>query len=584
MLNIAALLLLLVQIGNVPGTPQQQRVEKASIEGVVLRSGSGEPLGRAQVKLLRVVADDSTFDGAGDPETNGLPSVLTESDGKFLLKDLDPGQYRITVVRNGYAEQSYGQKSANSPGRIINLISGEVVKNVVFRLITAGTVRGRVRDTAGEPVEGLTVALLRIEYGSGGRKKLWTENIAQTDDRGEYRLYWVKSGRYYVRVTSRSDYTSRNAITDPNFVTTYYPSSPDPSNASVIELQAGSELAGIDIILSKPSGHWIRGRVMDSSGKPPKVVSVSVHPRQAATVVDVESVFGERGGAVYNPTNGTFEIRNVNPGSYWLSASTSRDYDAPISTDRLSEVRTGQDLFNVMFSADGAVQIPIEMPTSDLNDVVLTLAKGNTIPVIVSVEGSDLSSVKDMDKVRVTLMPAVESYVDYSSTRFNVQGAARIENVLPGEYRARVGQPKSTTLYAKAMRYGQNDALRDSFQITDLPPGTLTVVLSDQGGRIEGNLTDDLAQPVSGVQVVLIPDVIEKGSSFRTANTNRDGHFVFTILPPGGYKLYSWEDLESKAYYDNEVLSKYEAQGKPAQVQESSKVNVDLKIIPAARQ
>jgi 5-hydroxyisourate hydrolase-like protein (transthyretin family) len=584
MLKIATLLLL-VQLGTSSEIPQQQHIEKASIEGVVLRSGSGEPLGRAQVRLLRVLPDDFTFYGGSDPETNGLPSVLTESDGKFLLKDLDPGQYRMTVVRNGYGEQSYGQKTAKSPGMIINLISGEVMKNVVFRLIPAGTVTGRVLDTAGEPIAGLSVALMRIEYGRDGRKNLWTENAAQTDDRGEYRLYWVKSGRYYMRV-SRSDYTSRPVVTDPNFVRTYYPGVSDLSNASIIELPAGSELSGIDIILSKPSGHWIRGRVMDSSGKPPKSVDISVHHKQAATVVDVESEFGERGGGVYNPTNGTFEIPNVTPGSYWLSASTSRDYDAPISGDRLADIRTGQDVFNVMFSTDGAIQIPIDMPASDLKDVVLTLAKGSTIPVLVSVEGRDLSSVNDMDKLRLALMPAGEGYGDYhQSTRLNAQGAAKIENVLPGEYMARVDQPKSTNLYAKEIRYGQNDALHYSFQITDLLPGTLTVLLSDQAGRIEGTLIDALSQPVSGIQVVLIPDVRkEKSSSFQTANSDRDGHFVFTVLPPGGYKLFSWEDLESNAYYDNEVLSKYEAQGKPVQVQEASKVIVDLKIIPATRQ
>ena len=59
---------------------------------------------------------------------------------------------------------------------------------------------------------------------------------------------------------------------------------------------------------------------------------------------------------------------------------------------------------------------------------------------------------------------------------------------------------------------------------------------------------------------------------------------MFKALPPGGYKVFSWEALESNAYYDNDVLSRYETQGTAVRIQESSKETVDLKIIPAPKQ
>ena len=77
-----ATLLLLLQIGTPPATQEERPVEKASIEGVILRSESGEPLGRAEVKLSRVLLEEDVgggivfFDGS-DPESRGLPSVLT---------------------------------------------------------------------------------------------------------------------------------------------------------------------------------------------------------------------------------------------------------------------------------------------------------------------------------------------------------------------------------------------------------------------------------------------------------------------------------------------------------------------------
>src|SRR5262245_40296828 len=157
-----AVLLLLLQIGT-PPAEQQRAGDKASIEGVVLRSESGEPLAHAQVKLTRVLKPDEggklvIFDG-NDPETEGLPTFLTEGDGKFQLKDLPPGQYRLSVSRNGYTAQAYGQRFPNSPGRIIHLAASETLKNLVFRMVPAGIVTGRVRNATGEPVPGLGVSL-----------------------------------------------------------------------------------------------------------------------------------------------------------------------------------------------------------------------------------------------------------------------------------------------------------------------------------------------------------------------------------------------------------------------------------------
>ena len=587
MLSKIVALLLLLQTGTPPAVQQAQSRDKGSIEGVVLRSESGEPLARAQVKLLRLLPPDEGgkfvfFDGS-DPETQGLPTALTESDGKFQLKDLPPGQYRLAVSRNGYTRQVYGQKFPSSPGRIINLAAGEAVKNFVFRMVPAGVVTGRVRDATGEPMPGLTVSLLRIEYGPK-RKALADVDTARTDDRGEYRLFWVPPGRYYLRVSRGYAFDSPKAIVmDPTIPRTYYPGTLDVSSASVIEVQAGAELGAIDVVLPKSSGHWIRGRAVDSTtGKPPKSLSLAVSPRQLAAIVDNE--YGET-APEYDSTTGNFAIRNVVPGSYWLSASSSMGFDSPISPDRLAEVRTGADVFDAVFASGSAAQVTIDMPASDLNDVVLTLVPGSSIPLRVQVEGKDFASIKDMDKLRVELSTADESQGYRQSTRLNGEGVARIENVLPGRYRPTVSMPKSMDLYLKQILYGRNDVLYEPLQFTDQQPSALTVLLSDKGGRIEGTLSDALSQPVGGVEVVLIPDLRERQSLFETVTTDRDGHFVFSRLAPGGYKVFAWEALPPNAYYDNEVLSKYETQGRPVQIQESSKATgVDLKIIPEGRQ
>jgi len=81
----------------------------------------------------------------------------------------------------------------------------------------------------------------------------------------------------------------------------------------------------------------------------------------------------------------------------------------------------------------------------------------------------------------------------------------------------------------------------------------------------------------------LIPDLREKTRLFKTVNTDRLGRFVFRAIPPGGYKVFSWEALQPSAYHHEEILSKYETQGRPVRIQEASKITVDLKIIPESR-
>jgi hypothetical protein len=69
---------------------------------------------------------------------------------------------------------------------------------MTFRLTAAAIVTGRVRDTSGEPVPGLQVSLLRTIYNPNGQRSLTNVGNATTDDRGEYRIFCVPPGRYFL--------------------------------------------------------------------------------------------------------------------------------------------------------------------------------------------------------------------------------------------------------------------------------------------------------------------------------------------------------------------------------------------------
>jgi 5-hydroxyisourate hydrolase-like protein (transthyretin family) len=558
---------------------------KGSIEGVVLRAASGEPLSLAEVRLSRVRSDAEMNElyAAGIDPDSANPPVLTETDGKFSFKDLDAGQYRLIAARNGYPSQSYGQKTAGGAGATLNVRSGQSVRDVTFRMVQGGVVTGRVRDAAGEPVADLDVSLMRLTYNEFGKKTL--SNIGETeetDDRGEYRLYWVEPGRYYVMASRGDGYGYSRSVVDRALPRVFHPGTLDPERASLLEVRSGAELTAIDIVLPSVAGYRVTGRLVESStGKPPKTANIAMvsKKKQGAIVIDQQAE-----GAQYNSTTGAFQIRNVLPGSYWLTARTRNDYTQPVSAERLTELRTAEDLLRVAYeNADRAAEsrTEIEVTGSDLNDIVLTLKKGVSIQLHVRVEGQELATIKGGDSISVNLKPDFGGW--HGTYRLNGQGIARINGVLPGDFETAVDFGTAKDLYVKEILYGRADALNESLRVTDQEPSTLAILLSTKGGQIEGQLTDALSQPVSGAEVVLIPERRDQRRLFKTTTADADGRFTFSALAPGGYKLFSWEVLEPWAYYDTEVLSRYETQGRSVRVQESSKETADLKIIPAPK-
>jgi 5-hydroxyisourate hydrolase-like protein (transthyretin family) len=355
----------------------------------------------------------------------------------------------------------------------------------------------------------------------------------------------------------------------------------DASNASLIELSAGAEMGAVDVVLPRISGYRIRGRIVEAStGQPPKAAGVQILPKKTQMF---EYGFEEPNRTEYNSRTGEFELRNVLPGSYWLSASSQNPFDAPIAPERLAEVRTGADVFEAVFSSGASAQIALEMNSEDISDIVLVLKNGATVPARITIEGAELTSVKGWEDFRISLSPEL-SGMDYrQSSRPSADGTERIDNVSPGQYRVGVDVPPAASLYVKEVLYGRSDALAAPIEITDQVPGTISVVLSPNGGQVEGRLTDAQSQPVSGVDVVLIPDDRERSSLFKTAITDRDGRFTFRTVPPGSYKVFSWEDLDVGEYFNKQVLSKYETRGSPVRVQESIKQSIDVKIIPAPK-
>src|SRR3989442_3037553 len=137
----------------------QQQPAKGAIEGVVQRAGTGEPIAGAEIRVMRVatpgeegrVGPRMAFVFTGSDPYAPIPAI-TDREGHFLLKDLEPGSYKITAARNGYTKQEYGQRIPAGQGTVVTLGGGQTLKDLAFHLIPGGTISRRGRDDGVEPI------------------------------------------------------------------------------------------------------------------------------------------------------------------------------------------------------------------------------------------------------------------------------------------------------------------------------------------------------------------------------------------------------------------------------------------------
>src|SRR5262249_45252768 len=120
--------------------------------------------------------------------------------------------------------QPYGQREpGRGVGTPVTVLAGQALKDIVFRLVPAAAISGRVSDATGEPLLGVNILILRASYDANGKRRLQIVGgrPMATDDRGEYRAYLLAPGRYYVEAVP--NLSGLGETSDGSYVPTYYP-------------------------------------------------------------------------------------------------------------------------------------------------------------------------------------------------------------------------------------------------------------------------------------------------------------------------------------------------------------------------
>lgn len=402
-LSIVATVLIfgILTAAQTPALPAQQQTAqtaaaaapKSGIEGTVVRSGSGQPLKGVQITVQRTDTTAAAGRGGRGAQPNAAAglgalgdllgtivasatgastSVSTDASGHFAVTGLAAGQYRITADREGLIRQEFGRRTTSGRGTSVSIAAGQTF-SANFQMDPAAVITGKVRDNSGEPVFRATVQAYTYRYSNGDRS-LNQVATTQTDDLGQYRLFPITPGDYFLSVTSRSESTAasradasapaarggglgniqsllgnigggqQNALADAlsspgGAAPFFYPGTSDPDAAAPIHVTSSAEIRGIDLNL-----------------RPIPTVTVSGHVAAPFALGQQTPAAAGRGGNA-----------NAAAGILGLLGGAGGGQNAQVSISRIGSARAGLasllgGLSQIRIGADGAFQIPNVAP------------------------------------------------------------------------------------------------------------------------------------------------------------------------------------------------------------------------------
>jgi len=571
----------------------QQAARTATVEGTVVRAGSSEPLVGVRVTLTKPpeprTQQSAALERTAPPAP--IPTATTDAQGKFLVKDVAPGTYQLAFAANGYVRQEFGQKIFPGQGTPIELAAGQAMKGVNVRMTSTAGISGRVTDSLRQPVVAVPVHLMRYTYDANGRRMLQSVIITQTDDRGEYRFYHLTPGRYYLAAGMlREAQPARafNGVKESHPIT-YYPGVSDVGRAASIEVKPGAEL-NMDIPMMEQPMYRIRGKVVDARMKQSPT---SVFVRLTTTDNSGSSSYAVNDESLtYNSADGSFEVRDVLPGSYRMSVtwgnSITLTNDAMVGlgfsalAGRAADPeaqRAQQTQTTAAFAVvrEGIAYTSFAVTNADIENVTLALLPGGSVSGQLRVNNANAVPVQNM---KVQLIP---SFGGVLQGPVGVDGTFSFSSLRVGEYHVSV-DAMPAGYYIKEARIGPADVLNRPLQFTADASNQdrLEIVLSPGTASVGGVATNERLEPVAGAQIVLVPErQPDRADLYKTVTTGVNGRFAISNIAPGDYKLWAWEALEPNAFFDLDLLKQVDSRAKSIHLAEAASPSADLRVIPA---
>jgi hypothetical protein len=522
----------------------------AVMRGTVVAADNGSPIRRAQVRV-------------SSPDARESRVATTDAQGRFEIRELPAGRYTLTASKGGFVSLQYGQRRASESGTPIELGDGQAIDKLAIALPRGSVLGGRITDEFGEPVANASVTAWRYAYAGGARRMVPAPGANArdtTDDQGQFRLFGLPPGEYYVSAMLRS---GGPEVTDPmgelsGYAPTYYPGTTSVGEAQRVTLAVSQENTGVHFGLIATRLVRVSGQVITSSGAPATNGMVMLAPSSAGGGRGLVVQQGGAGNRI--DANGTFRLPNVAPGRYQLQARSGG--------------REGE-----------LARMDLTVGAEDVDGITLVTAPGATISgTVVSDTGEALDfSPQTLQVSARAAMPEMQGLGGQGGSRVGDDWSFTLRNVSEPIV-IRTSAPQGWTLKSVSLN-GQD--ITDAAM--EFPPGQsvsgVQVVMTKKIASVSGLVTDARGTPALDATVVIFP-ANEKLWTYqsrfiRAARPDQDGRYRVSALPgPEQYFVVAVQGLEDGQAGDPDFLARVKDGAARFDLNEGETKAVDVTLSP----
>ena len=371
--------------------PPAAPTANGTVTGRVFCEDTGQPGRFATVQL---VSDHPTANPIFDPATLGknpdfektlakaLTSVMkgnnlstvTGIDGSFSLEKVPPGTYYVLAQLAGYQSplrQFSQMELVKADGAALEAVESASPKIVVqpgqpahadVQLERGASISGTIHYDDGSPAPAVTPVLM-VQGKDGKWKELSGSNgvlPVSTDDRGHYRIYGIAAGKYAVKAAlpTMQAMTGLGASVSMHMnmgdaLIVYSGGAMREKDLKPIEVGAGAEVDGVDVIFPLDNLHTVAGTV---------VAKFDGHAVDTGTVLLQDPDTKAMLRTMTINSDGTFRFNYVPEGQYLLKITGASDTDSAGNSD------SGNDLLRMMHSKVLKSYGDAEQPVTVKND------------------------------------------------------------------------------------------------------------------------------------------------------------------------------------------------------------------------
>jgi len=543
---LCAAALLILPSSALPQPPARDNVAPAtgtaSIRGRVLDVPSGRPLSKVEVRSAS--------------GTGAQASGLTDGEGRYELTGLPAGTYTISASKANYVRTAWGEQRAEGPGKRITLADGQRLDNINLSLRRAGVVTGKIVDEFGDPVTDVSVSAMRYTYVQGSRRLMPSGRAAQTNDIGEYRIFGLSPGQYYISAMLRNFMVGPTTETTDRtgYAATFYPGTGNLAEAQHLTVAPGQTITAVNLTLLPIQTSKVSGIALDGEGRPLAAAMVNAMQRIGLTQMSVS----------FTPigADGKFVIQNLTPGDYTLRVNvpTGESAGADITV-------TGSDISDV--------QLIVAKPSTLRGRIVFTPSAtpdGPPKPTAI-----DLGAWRDWAIGQQVRSPA----------KIKEDGSFEI-SLAAGLVQLR-GAPMSSggPVPWRLSRVIMNDSDVGDTGI-DVPLNAtidnVIVEMTNHVAEASGHVTDADGSVVRDCFVIVFAqDPMHWTVQTRYLSISRPGadDLYKARLLPGDYYAVAMADVETGAWTDPEFLSQIRDRATKFSIADGDKKTIDLRLMPA---